>query len=137
MIELNPNGGTSTEVTFHVPAASGAQQACVVGDFNDWSTTAHPMQADDDGLSTTLALEPGRTYRFRYLLDGERWENDWAAHGYVPNEFGGDDSLPDLTCVSLSSAPESRADGDPAGPSEQAPSRRSRSRSTKKASSSG
>ncbi len=31
--------------------------------------------------------------RFRYLLDGERWENDWAADGYVPNPFGSEDSL--------------------------------------------
>lgn len=33
MIDLNRNGGTSTEVTFHVSGASGAQQACVVGEL--------------------------------------------------------------------------------------------------------
>jgi hypothetical protein len=31
--------------------------------------------------------------RFRYLLDGERWENDWTADAYVPNSFGSDDSV--------------------------------------------
>jgi len=30
---------------------------------------------------------------FRYLVDGERWENDWAADAYVPNPFGGEDSV--------------------------------------------
>jgi hypothetical protein len=26
------------------------------------------------------------------LVDGERWENDWEADEYVPNEFSGEDS---------------------------------------------
>lgn len=29
-------------------------------------------------------------------LDGQRWQNDWAADSYVPNEHGGDDSQLDL-----------------------------------------
>ncbi len=35
----------------------------------------------------------GRQYRYRFLLDGERWENDWAAEIYLPNSFGSEDSL--------------------------------------------
>ncbi len=27
-------------------------------------------------FSATLSLEAGKSYRFRYLLDGKRWEND-------------------------------------------------------------
>jgi len=27
------------------------------------------------------------------LIDDERWENDWAADDYVPNGFGGDNSV--------------------------------------------
>jgi len=33
------------------------------------------------------------------LLDGRRWDNDWAADGYVSNGFGGDDSVVDLTAL--------------------------------------
>ena len=99
MIELGRDHGVLVEVTFRLPSECGADRACVVGDFNDWSTTTHPMQRDENGLTVSLALVPGRAYRFRYLLDGERWENDWAAHAYVPNEFGGDDSLIDLTTI--------------------------------------
>ena len=40
-----------------------------------------------------VSLPTEQSYRFRYLLDGERWDNDWAADAYVPNEFGSDDSL--------------------------------------------
>ena len=93
-------GGGSVEVTFEVDPAVNAQRANLCGDFNDWNNDAHPMQRrDDGGFTVTLQLEPGRSYRFRYLLDGERWENDWAADDYVRNEYGGDDSLVDLTNV--------------------------------------
>src|SRR4051812_42101994 len=93
-------GGGSVEVTFEVDPAVNAQRANLCGDFNDWNNDANPMRRrDDGGFTVTLQLEPGRSYRFRYLLDGERWENDWAADDYVRNEYGGDDSLVDLTGV--------------------------------------
>jgi hypothetical protein len=47
----------------------------------------------DGRISTTVSLQAGETYRFRYLVDGERWENDWGADGYMPNPFGDEDSL--------------------------------------------
>jgi hypothetical protein len=55
------------------------------------------MQATDDGFEATTRLPYGKAYRFRYLIDGHRWENDWAADAYVANEYGGDDSVVDLT----------------------------------------
>ena len=96
MIEKRSIGDSTMAVTFRVPAEAGARSACVAGEFNDWSTTATPMVADEFGLATTIELDQGRSYRFRYFLDGERWENDWAADGYVGNEYGGDDSVVDL-----------------------------------------
>jgi 1,4-alpha-glucan branching enzyme len=114
MIELNHDGQASVDVTFRMPIECGGTTACVVGEFNEWSTTAHPMQPDADGFTATIPLDPGRTYRFRYLLDGEHWENDWAAHTYVPNEFGGDDSVVDLRDVDTVAKP---SDSDsPSGP---------------------
>src|SRR5437762_1065610 len=93
-------GGGQVEVTFEVDPAVNAQRINLCGELNDWNNDAHPMQRrEDGGFTVTLQLEPGRSYRFRYLLDGERWENDWAADDYVPNEYGGDDSLVDLTRV--------------------------------------
>jgi hypothetical protein len=38
-------------------------------------------------------LETGREYRFKYLIDGKRWENDWHADRYEPNIYGTDDSV--------------------------------------------
>src|SRR3954453_294656 len=96
MIELHPHCD-GVEVTFRLAADCGARQACVVGEFNDWSTDAHPMRLEGDEFVLRLRLVAGKTYRFRYLVDSTRWQNDWAAHAYVPNEFGGDASFLDLT----------------------------------------
>jgi hypothetical protein len=52
------------------------------------------MKRRKDGrFSITLFLASGRDYRFKYLLDGHLWENDWKADGYVPNCYGTEDSL--------------------------------------------
>lgn len=44
---------------------------------------------------TVVDLRASRRWRFRYVLDGERWENDWAADDYLPNSHGADDSVVD------------------------------------------
>ena len=71
-----------------------AEEVHVCGEFNDWDETSHQLKRRKEGhFSTTLTLETGRDYRFRYLLDGERWENDWEADAYLPNAFGSEDSV--------------------------------------------
>lgn len=89
-----------TTVRLCLPTAVGCRHATVAGDFNGWSTTANPMRREGDAFVADLRLAPGRSYRYRYLLDGERWENDWSADAYVPNAFGSDDSVIDLTADS-------------------------------------
>jgi hypothetical protein len=85
-------------VAFELPADVHASSASVVGDFNDWNPNDGVMQRGDDGSFTcTLAIPAGRTYQYRFLLDGDRWTNNWAAHAYAPNAFGGEDSVLDLT----------------------------------------
>jgi 1,4-alpha-glucan branching enzyme len=83
----------SGRVTFQLPVEVRAETAYLCGEFNGWSRTSHPMMRRKNGSFTlTVTLPPGE-YRFRYLLDGLRWENDWAADDYRPNEFGHDDSV--------------------------------------------
>jgi 1,4-alpha-glucan branching enzyme len=77
--------GGSVLVTFELPAAVAAAAVSVCGDFNDWSPTSHQLTRTDNGsFRATLELPAGRRWRFRYLLDGQRWENDWAADDYLP-----------------------------------------------------
>jgi len=33
-------------------------------------------------------LESNKEYQFRYLIDENIWENDWAADKYVRSEYG-------------------------------------------------
>ena len=82
------------KVTFQLPPAIEAQQAHLVGDFNDWDEQATPMKKNQDGAFTvTLELEVNREYQFRYLVDGANWHNDWEADKYVPNPYSGDNSV--------------------------------------------
>jgi CHAD domain-containing protein len=96
MIKARDASGT-VAVTFSLPVAVGARRAAICGEWNDWSPDPDVMEQVEEGFIRTIHLESGRSYRFRYLLDGVRWENDWAADGYVPNGFGSDDSVVDLT----------------------------------------
>jgi 1,4-alpha-glucan branching enzyme len=95
-LDKQPSTDSITLVTFRLPVGSGAAQVQLVGDFNDW-TPQTMAPSNGGGHELTVPLHPGRSYRFHYLLDGERWENDWQADNYVPNLYGGDDSLIDLT----------------------------------------
>jgi hypothetical protein len=99
MIKSRGPSGTAS-VTFTLAAAVGASHAAIGGEWNNWSPDRDVMElAEGGGFTHTVELEPGRTYRFRYLLDGHRWENDWAADSYVPNDHGGNDSVVDLTAL--------------------------------------
>lgn len=86
--------GRSCRVTFVLPPEINAQTAYLCGDFNQWSQESHPMKhRKDGGFTITISLKPGQQYRYRFLLDGERWENDWDAEAYLPNEYGSEDSV--------------------------------------------
>ena len=78
------------KVTFRVPEEIGnsAQTAHVVGEFNGWEFSATPMKRLKSGaFTTTLDLEQGREYQFRYLLDEKQWENDAEADKFVPTPY--------------------------------------------------
>ena len=86
--------GRKCRVTFELQPEGHVQTAYVCGDFNGWDTTAHPLKRRKNGtFAIMLWLDAEQQYRFRYLVDGERWENAPAADGYVPNPFGSEDSV--------------------------------------------
>ncbi|MEL6969131.1 MAG: isoamylase early set domain-containing protein [Bacteroidota bacterium] len=84
------------KATFSLPteAVQGAKKVTLVGDFNNWDTESGiKMKKSKDVFKTTVDLETGKEYEFRYLLDGETWENDWAADKYVATPFGVENSV--------------------------------------------
>ena len=79
------------KVTFRIPEnmGNGAQAAHVVGEFNDWSLSAHPMRRLKNGTFTaTIDLAKDSEYEFRYLLDEGIWQNDPSADKLVPSPYG-------------------------------------------------
>jgi 1,4-alpha-glucan branching enzyme len=89
--------GKTCKVTFKIPAELGAQSGAVLGEFNDWQGESHPLTKRKDGsLTATISLEAGKEYRFRYLLDGDKWLNDEAPDGFAPNRYGGQDCVVSL-----------------------------------------
>ena len=109
MLDKTAVDAASIEVTFSHPVQNGASNVTLVGDFNGWSHDANPMQSDGERWRCTVRLAPGRRYRFRYLVDGNHWENDWQADAYEPNDHGSDDSVIDLADGLVSAPPAKKA----------------------------
>jgi 1,4-alpha-glucan branching enzyme len=83
--------GKAKKVDFSLLAPQ-AEKVSVVGDFNDWNLTKHPLKKDKKGAwKISLNLLPG-TYQYRFFVDGE-WQSDPNCTECVENPFGA------LNCV--------------------------------------
>jgi len=78
------------KVSFSLPGVQ-ATDVYVVGDFNKWNRTKHRMRRQKDNWRISVKLPAGE-HKFKYLVDGS-WVNDPAAHKYVGNPYGGQDSV--------------------------------------------
>jgi predicted flap endonuclease-1-like 5' DNA nuclease len=110
------------KVTFTLPieAAADAGEVKVLGDFNDWSwENGLAMKAGKAEYSAAAELATGRRYEFRYMIDQNRWENDYQADGYVPSAFPGIDNS--VLVLEPSPAPEVKATGKSAKKASPAP----------------
>lgn len=81
-------------VHFEIPGTIWAEQINLVGDFNGWNLENLSFRHDRAGnWVIELDLEVGREYRFRYLLGGREWRDEWQADKFVPNDYGSYDSI--------------------------------------------
>jgi hypothetical protein len=93
--QYNENG-SKCKVTFRLlrEAAKNPQNVAIVGDFNGWDASQSPMTRLANGdFVITMELNSGKEFKFRYLIDGRRWEIDWHADKFVRNEKGTKDSV--------------------------------------------
>jgi Glycogen recognition site of AMP-activated protein kinase len=76
-----------------VLVAPEAASVAVVGDFNDWSFSATPLerQAGDGVWWVTVPLRPGR-YRYAFVVDGSTWRTDPTVPA-TEDEFGRPNSV--------------------------------------------
>lgn len=87
-------GSDKVKVTFILPGDHPYGAAAVVGDFNDWDKSVHPLtRRSNKTYSTTIELPKGEQFAFRYLANGEVWFNDTEADGYEPNGYGGENGI--------------------------------------------
>ena len=76
----------ATKVTFELSAniVAEATAGILVGEFNNWDfNNGISLKKQKDGsLKTSLELEAGKTYQYRYFLNDGRWVNDDRANNY-------------------------------------------------------
>ena len=86
-----PSKGTcKVTFSFALNDAEGVKTIQVLGDFNNWDNKVAPkMKKGKEDFSTSIELNAGQSYEFKYLLDGNRWENDFSADSYVTTPFSG------------------------------------------------
>ncbi len=79
---------TSSAAGASVTFALDGPAASVVGDFNGWDPSVHPLA----GGCVTVSLPPGR-HTFRYLVDGGEFCDDSDADLIEDNGWGGTHSV--------------------------------------------
>jgi 1,4-alpha-glucan branching enzyme len=88
------------KVSFRLDAneAPEAKTVQLLGDFNNWDKSIEPMNTSKtNDFTATLELETGKTYQFRYLINGKVWKNDSQADYFAANSFGEENSVVSTT----------------------------------------
>lgn len=84
-------------VIFELPATTWADQASVVGDFNDWNPTATPFVQDRSGVWRAMVdLPAGMLHEFRYLINSG-WYTDYHADSWSEGADSLQNSVVDAT----------------------------------------
>lgn len=82
MIVQLPLDNQKVTVLFRLPAQIWADCIHLVGDFNNWSTSATPMRRSEQYWEAALTVPVGSTCYYAYLVDGKYWCSEYsgAAH---------------------------------------------------------
>ena len=113
MLQKKTREDGKVEVTFRMPPLDGVVELDLRGDFNGWGVEGVPLSLETDGTwVATVVLDAGKAYRFRYYDNQGTWHNDWEADAYVPNDYGSDDCVVDLTTVEARSPGHTIRPGD-------------------------
>jgi 1,4-alpha-glucan branching enzyme len=78
MVVQLPQDNQNVVILFRLPAQIWADHIQLVGDFNNWSTSATAMQLGEQYWEARLTLHVGERYHYAYLVDGDHWCSDWS-----------------------------------------------------------
>jgi 1,4-alpha-glucan branching enzyme len=75
-----------------------ARSVALCGDFNEWNQLNTPLAREADGIWRVRidSLRAGR-YRYKFVIDDDKWVDDPANGLKEPDEFGGFNSLVNIT----------------------------------------
>lgn len=94
MIKKTNEKDGKVRANFVLPYAEGQAAVSVVGDFNGWDPAANKLVRRKNGTcSTSVVLEPGARYRFRYVGADGVWFNDTEADAYEIGTHGSEDCV--------------------------------------------
>lgn len=75
-----------------------AERVSVAGDFNHWDPAQTPMAREASGLwRADIELPPAGRYRYKFVINGQRWMEDPSNGLQEPDEFGGLNSVLNVT----------------------------------------
>lgn len=92
----NPSATSEVPPSSHPVAfelfAPSAHAVFLAGSFNEWNPTATPMMRLQDRKWAKELRLPAGCYEYLFVVDGQ-WIPDPKAPDYVPNPFGGCNSV--------------------------------------------
>lgn len=77
----------TTQFVLDARDVPSAQRVAIVGDFNDWNSSATPLTLDRGVWSITVALPPGR-HVYAFVVNDDQWIRDPRAPEATDNDFG-------------------------------------------------
>jgi 1,4-alpha-glucan branching enzyme len=90
----NVSKSDQVKVSFVLAGDDPRLPASVVGDFNDWDASAHPLKARrNETYSAVVTLAKGGRYAYRYRSEDGTWFNEDQADDYQRDDHG------NLNCV--------------------------------------
>ena len=79
--------GLAVQVTCAVPADTG-DGVSLLGDFNGWDPSAHPLKKRSNGTrSVSVELPAGSTYHYKFLTADGTWFCDPHSEAIELNDF--------------------------------------------------
>lgn len=73
--------------------APNAKQVYIAGEFNGWSPNKDALKRISQTCwEIVIPLKPGR-YEYKFVIDGNQWREDPYSPGYVPDPYGGRNSV--------------------------------------------
>ncbi len=80
------------KVLFSFKAPSNTKIVYLAGSFNSWSSNKLAMKKKDNLWTVELNLSDG-IYQYKFVINGKEWKEDPNAYGYVPDGYGGKNSV--------------------------------------------